>query len=309
MDRIVPLIFLYVAGPPSPKTVMTFLYSDAARRRHPELFQRDDRIDRWQCERVVPMRVLALGFARTGTVSVRQVLQRLGIPTYHFHSTFCSGDDLLIWEEAFRSKYFGGQTPLTRNFWDKLLGHVSAVTDFPAIAFAEELIVAYPEAKLILWEREEDAWYQSFVRASVEPYRGWSRPVFAWLDPDDFGRSWRMITQSLYLGKFRARNASELQENARRVYREHFVLIRELIKFQPGKSLEYKLDQGWEPICTFLELEVPEEQFPHANDSRTHAEMVSIMMIQMAERVLWRWSRVLWPILLATAIMRYWTIA
>ena len=288
---------------------MTFFYSDAARKRHPELFQRDDHIDRWQCERIVPMKVLALGFARTGTVSMRQALQKLGLPTYHFYSIFCSGDDMDMWEEAFRSKYFGGQTPLNRAFWDKLLGHVSAVTDFPSIAFAEELIAAYPEAKVILWQRDEDSWFHSFRKASIEPYKGWIGPVFSWLDPDDFGRGWHLTTQSLYLGKFRARDAVELQDNARRVYREHFNSIREQVKFQPGRVLEYQLAQGWDPICKFLELDMPEGQFPHANDSGTHDEMVGIMLVKMAERVLWRWSRVLWPILLATAIMRYWTNA
>jgi hypothetical protein len=42
---------------------------------------------------------------------------------------------------------------------DQLLGHVAAVTDAPCNIFGPELIEAYPEAKVVLIERDIEAWY------------------------------------------------------------------------------------------------------------------------------------------------------
>lgn len=51
--------------------------------------------------------------------------------------------------------------PTTRHQWDALLGHCQAVTDFPPSAFADELIEAYPDAKVILHIRPTEKWYAS----------------------------------------------------------------------------------------------------------------------------------------------------
>lgn len=37
---------------------------------------------------------------------------------------------------------------------------IQAVTDFPAAIFARELIDTYPEAKVILTNRNVDSWYE-----------------------------------------------------------------------------------------------------------------------------------------------------
>lgn len=284
---------------------MSIFYSKAARERHPELFERDEHIDRRTCTRVVPMRVLALGFARTGTASMRVGLEKLGFPTYHAHRIISSVEDISMWNEAFDSKYYGGSTTLDRKFWDQLLGHVSAITDFPTIAFAEELIAAYPEAKVVLWERDEDSWYPSFEESTIEAFAGNTMSFFGKLDWEWLGRGWDMFVHGLFGGTFRAKNADELRANARPVYREHFRKIREIMKNQPERFLEYKMGDGWEPICQLIGEPVPKEPFPRVNDRAAHAEMLNIMLVITAERSLWRISKILLPLLLALLAFRY----
>ena len=47
-------------------------------------------------------------------------------------------------------------------------------------------------------------------------------------------------------------------------YRKHNELVREAAK---GKIfLEYQISQGWKPLCEFLGKDVPEEDFPRADD-------------------------------------------
>lgn len=60
------------------------------------------------------------------------------------------------------SRWFGpldGNNDFTAADFDPLIGHSVAVTDAVASVFAAELIVAYPEAKVVLnYRRDLDAW-------------------------------------------------------------------------------------------------------------------------------------------------------
>ena len=69
--------------------------------------------------------------------------------------------DCDLWCEALDAKYFHRGSCYTREQWDALLGDFAAVTDMPANVFGPELISAYPEAKIVLVEREIDAWQES----------------------------------------------------------------------------------------------------------------------------------------------------
>jgi len=84
---------------------------------------------------------------------MRQAMQELGyVDTYHMMSA-----------GAFAAKYDNGPA-FTRADWEQLLGHCQAVCDWPAIAFAPESIAAYPEAKVILTNRDVDSWYASTLK-------------------------------------------------------------------------------------------------------------------------------------------------
>lgn len=48
---------------------------------------------------------------------------------------------------------------------------MQAVCDWPACAFAKELIEAYPEAKVILTNRDVDSWHKYW--APFVPQRAW----------------------------------------------------------------------------------------------------------------------------------------
>lgn len=72
--------------------------------------------------------------------------------------------DIDLWRQAFLAKYHGQGRPFERRDWDQLLGHCQAVIDVPTSAFVPELLAAYPDAKLILTQREENGWYTSCQR-------------------------------------------------------------------------------------------------------------------------------------------------
>jgi len=138
------------------------------------------------------------------------------------------------------------------------------VTDVPAACFWRELLEAYPEAKVVLVEREEEAWLRScgaLLDGALDPFGLY---VLRFTDPFWFGR---IITcASLYIeGLFGSTNAVVAKANARAAYRRHNAEIRAAVPRE--RLLAYKLGSGWEPLCAFLGKEVPGVLFPNLNDS------------------------------------------
>lgn len=292
-----------------------FGFNDDTKRKFPWLFTTNP-VDRHTCTRKVPMQVLSLGMGRTGTASMQAALQILGYPTYHGFDIHANKPDNDMWIEAFDAKF--QRTPQARaegswgskqwrEFFDKLLGHVSAVTDLPCNAFGPELMDAYPEAKVILVEREIEAWYKSWETALIKGLDTPGIDFIAWLDRD-LRRMLAVARGGVMNYQFKATNTKEYRENSRPTYRAHYALVREHLKNQPGRLLEYKLGSGWEPLCGFLGKEVPDAPFPHVNESATHDEMgdvVKIMMIWDVVRFFW-WRVV--PVLVLLGAV-YWQFA
>lgn len=100
------------------------------------------------------MRVICLGMPRTGTFSLFNALTRMGFKPYHMAAAMTKpAIDFPCWEEAIRAKYHGDGKPFEREDFDKILGDYDAILDAPGVMFPDELLKAYPEAKVIITER------------------------------------------------------------------------------------------------------------------------------------------------------------
>lgn len=57
-------------------------------------------------------------------------------------------------------------------------------------------------------------------------------------------------------------------------YEMHNEFVR--AKVPPGRLLEFQSQDGWEPLCNFLEVkDVPEQPFPHKNKDNSFIKMSS----------------------------------
>jgi hypothetical protein len=74
--------------------------------------------------------------------------------------------------------------------------------------------------------------------------------------------------QKILLGAFDARDINGIKANARKKYFAYYDRIREVVP--PERRLEYRLGQGWEPLCEFLGKEIPDVPFPNVNDKAEH---------------------------------------
>lgn len=191
---------------------------------------------------------------------MQAALQILGLKCYHSMELFTNVSDCSIWNAALDARFFGRGSPFKRTQWDALLGTFGAVSaDPPAICFAEELIATYPDARVVLVERDIEDWYRSFNDAVIEPAFGRLASVLRLWEPTLLGPI--MDCHDRWIrGWFKARYKEQMQGNARRMYKEHYQLVRRITPKE--RLLEYEMGDGWEPLCRFLGKEVPDVDFP-----------------------------------------------
>ncbi|KAI1124310.1 P-loop containing nucleoside triphosphate hydrolase protein [Nemania abortiva] len=264
-----------------------------------DIFTSDTDIDRRQCTRTVPMRALLLAPGRTGTASMRAAMKQLGfIDTYHMMN--CSIEnppDALLWMDALRAKY-DGVGEFTRKDWDKLLGGSQAVCDWPACAFAKELIEAYPEAKVVMATRDVDSWHAStmktvYWRATDPELRMLSN--FSWAAKMYYPML-KKFFDTFFEGDFPNRGKD--------VFTRHYAEVRKMVP--PERLLEYRVQDGWEPLCKFLDIPVPKDvPFPNVNDNSDFISRSRRRNRNQMYNVALQWLEVLGLVLLALYLVFY----
>jgi hypothetical protein len=104
--------------------------------------------------------VIGAGFGRTGTLSLREALDRLGFgPCYHMIELIEHPEHVDFWERAAA----GGEVD-----WDEVLRGYRAAVDWPACNFYAPLAARYADAKVILTVRDPERWHES-DRQTISP--------------------------------------------------------------------------------------------------------------------------------------------
>lgn len=113
-------------------------------------------------------------------------LDKLGYKAYHFTETITNQKGtrhVNCWIEALQAKIYGKGKPFTSAEFDKLLKNYSAITDAPCVNFIDEMLAAYPNAKVILTLRDPMPWTKSMenVYYRILDWRIW--PMLRKIDP------------------------------------------------------------------------------------------------------------------------------
>ncbi|KAL7932793.1 hypothetical protein V8C35DRAFT_306792 [Trichoderma chlorosporum] len=158
----------------------------------------------------------------------------------------------------------------TRSDWDKLWGNnYDIVTDL-ACPFTDQLIQAYPDAKVVIVQRDFDSWWKSYKVGVLDKLFSPGQQIFVFLIGAVIGSRAAEAMLKVNYGLFKAKSVPEIHANAREVYDEYYRNIRATIP--ADKRLEYTIGDGWEPLCSFLGKDVPDMPFPHLNDSKSRSE-------------------------------------
>ena len=209
------------------------------------------------------IQVIGAGLGRTGTLSLKAALEQLGFnKCYHMIELITQPEQVHHWEAASAGR------PVD---WDALFEGYQAAVDYPACRYYAEMMEHYPEAKVVLSVRSPESWYASaretIYQATTRMRASEGPPQFPFPgDPQLFMRIFGMVGRDIWGTDFQGR--FEEPEHAMRLYREHIETVKERVP--ANRLLVYEVKQGWEPLCEFLGVPVPEGQpFPRLNDRET----------------------------------------
>ncbi len=195
------------------------------------------------------LRILGAGFGRTGTLSLKFALDALGFgPCHHMYEVRKRPKQVAWWSEACRGEKLD---------WNRVFAGFGSQVDWPGSVFWRDLVVHYPDAKVILTDRDPDAWYESISRTILP-----ASEIGRFSDPDPVNRQgsemiYQLVLQGLFEGRMSDREyaIAKLVEHRDEVIRA--VPPERLLVFRPG--------DGWGPLCDFLNVPKPDGPFPRGN--------------------------------------------
>ena len=135
--------------------------------------------------------------------------------------------------------------------WDATFDRFRSATDYPSCSHWRALAKYYPQAKFILTERGADSWFNSVsetifspeTRASLKDTPAWELNQLNVLNA--FGD--RIDDRAFMTDRYEKRNQEVIDT------------------LPPERLLLFHPKQGWEPLCAFLGVPVPEGPFPRVN--------------------------------------------
>ncbi len=184
-------------------------------------------------------KVFGLGLSRTGTRSLTLALQTLGFDLSHYPT------DAQTYYELACGKY---------DF--AVLDECDGITDITVASYYAQLDKLYPGSKFILTVREKQSWLRSCRN------HWWNSAAFARAETPE---------QEIYFKTRRLLRAAVFGcyefdvERFSWVYDLHLRNVKQYFTGRPESLLVLDVCGGehWQPLCRFLDRELPAQPFPH----------------------------------------------
>lgn len=208
------------------------------------------------------LKIIGAGMGRTGTASLKVALETLGIGScYHMSEVLKNPERTVDWINAAEGNAD----------WGKIFNGYSATVDNPGCNFWKELSDYYPDAKIILTTRDAEEWFNS-TNETIHSVK-----FAGFIKNSPFGT---MIQKTIW----------DMMENRMqdRNYMVKFFKDRtsEIIDYiAPERLLVYQVSEGWEPLCTFLDIPVPDTEFPRINSRDETKEMLANLITSSGEQL------------------------
>jgi hypothetical protein len=194
------------------------------------------------------LEVIGAGFGRTGTLSLKFALEKLGfVKCYHMQEIRAHPEHVPMWLAAHRGEAVD---------WDVLYRGYRATVDWPSCNMWQTHAALYPDAKVILSTRDPQKWYESVMNTIYKASTAMTKSD----DPSlrRFGEfaceiAWRYVFD----------NRIEDRAYAISVYNAH--VARVIATLPKSRLLVFDAKEGWEPLCRFLGVAVPDEPYPRVN--------------------------------------------
>lgn len=190
-------------------------------------------------------------------------------PIYHMYEVVMKkSNDHGFWTEICQAKKSNEE-------WKEFMqgrGYRGGV-DYPPSLFYKEQMEAFPEAKVILTIREPEAWYKSvketIYQGNMEAKKFPMNVLGALTGRSKFSTMLEALTTRSG-NRFNDGMFDVIGEGKEASVQYFNDWVGEVKRTVPqDKLLVFNVKEGWEPLCAFLNLPVPDVPFPNTNDSKT----------------------------------------
>jgi hypothetical protein len=203
-------------------------------------------------EKAMPLKVIGAGLSRTGTLSLKLALEALGFgPCFHMMEFVKPEYEprRMLWE-AVRD----GEEP----DWEAMFAGFASAVDMPTSLYYRRLSFAYPQAKIILTVRDTASWYRSAVATVWAP--GPSGQAGA---PGAAERTARVKAATIREVGFDILEDPRNEPLTTALFDRYSEQVKRDIP--PERLLIFDVGNGWEPLCAFFGVPVPQTPFPREN--------------------------------------------
>ena len=204
------------------------------------------------------LKVIGAGLGRTGTFSLKFALEILGYdPCHHMAEVWANLDrQLPLWLDVVAGK----------PEWDAVYDGYVAAVDYPGCTFWRELLAHWPDAKVILTTRSPESWFASvnetIFSAAMERMLA-PGPIRTFMDGAVWGEVLGHLEDRDWVVQYFQRRNQEIID-----------------AIPPEQLLVFEVKDGWEPLCRFLDKEVPAIPFPRTNSREEIIERIARDQIQ-----------------------------
>jgi len=192
------------------------------------------------------LNIIGAGVGRTGTYSLKLAINQLELgPCHHMDEVLHNMPvHVPIWSAAVAGK----------PDWSAIYSGYQSAVDWPTACFFRELVNAFPAAKFVLTQRDPEKWADSFGATIYKLLAGRDEA------PPEM-RDWLGMVNDVIArtGFPPGLDRDELVQ----AFIAHNNAVKEAIP--ASQLLVFEVKDGWEPLCSFLDVPVPADAFPRTN--------------------------------------------
>lgn len=178
--------------------------------------------------------VFNIGFNKSGTTSLTEALIILNIHSLHY---FVSNNNKTTLEKIIKRNIKNNNKIFT-----SLDQEFRGFSDFSGQKYYKLLDSQYPNSKFILTTRPFLDWFNSYTKHKMK------------VEPEEYKTN--LLSKETHI-------------NAVKRYYDGSAEIKNFFKNKPDQFLEMKIceGEGWETLCPFLGVDIPNVPFPYLNKS------------------------------------------
>lgn len=219
----------------------------------------------------MPLKIIGTGLGRTGTYSLKLALEHLGFGNcYHMTELFQKPEGVKFFRQA--EKGFEVN-------WDDLFGNYVSAVDYPVARYFRQITDYYKDAKVIHTYRDPHKWYESASRtifmANRLPFKRLIKFAVHFPVKKEVRKRFPVLMYNRNLMKLEfGKDLTDRKYIIQKFERHTENVVKH---FSSERLLLFNAAEGWEPLCRFLGVKIPSENFPYSNTFSEFMDKVEII--------------------------------